>query len=98
MNVALIKMGSGEDVIAELVNNNERDVVIINNPIIMVPQGQGQVGFAPWSPFLSDEVNELSVRRSYVVYISEPKAEVVKNYNEIFSPIITPQSAGKIIT
>ena len=98
MNVALIKMGSGEDVIAELVNNDERDVVVIRNPIIMVPQGQGQVGFAPWSPFLSEDVKELSVRRSYTVYISEPKAEVIKNYQEIFSPIITPGNAGKIIT
>jgi hypothetical protein len=98
MKVALIKMQSGEDVIAELVNNDERDVVIINNPIVMVPQGNGQVGFAPWSPFLDDSVKELRIRRSYTVYISEPKAEVVKNYTEIFSPIITPGNAGKIIT
>lgn len=98
MNISLIKMQSGEDVVAELVNNDERDVVIIRNPIVMVPQGNGQVGFAPWSPFLSDDVKELSIRRSYTVYISEPKAEVVKNYQEIFSPIITSPNAGKIIT
>lgn len=96
MNVALIKMGSGEDVVAELVRE-EDDVLVINNPIVMVPQGQ-QVGFAPWSPFLADSVNELVIRRSYVVYVSEPKAEVAKNYTEIFSPIITPKGAGKIIT
>ena len=99
MNVALIKMGSGEDVVAELVNNDERDIVVIRNPIIMVPQGQGQVGFAPWSPFLSEDVTEISVRRSYTVYISEPKPEVIKNYQEIFSPIVLPNgSPGKIIT
>ena len=97
--INLIKMQSGEDVVAEIVNNDERDVIVIRNPIVMVPQGQGQVGFAPWSPFLSDDVKELSIRRSYTVYISEPKEEVVKNYNEIFSPIVLPNGTpGKIIT
>ena len=99
MSINLIKMQSGEDVVAEIVNNDERDVIVIRNPIVMVPQGNGQVGFAPWSPFLSDEVKELEIRRSYTVYISEPKAEVVKNYNEIFSPIVLPNGTpGKIIT
>ena len=99
MSINLIKMQSGEDVVAEVVNNDERDVIVIRNPIVMVPQGNGQVGFAPWSPFLSDEVKELEIRRSYTVYISEPKAEVVKNYNEIFSPIVLPNGTpGKIIT
>ena len=99
MSINLIKMQSGEDVVAEIVNNDERDVIVIRNPIVMVPQGQGQVGFAPWSPFLSDDVKELSIRRSYTVYISEPKEEVVKNYNEIFSPIVLPNGTpGKIIT
>ena len=99
MSINLIKMQSGEDVVAEIVNNDERDVIVIRNPIVMVPQGNGQVGFAPWSPFLSDEVKELEIRRSYTVYISEPKEEVVKNYNEIFSPIVLPNGTpGKIIT
>ena len=95
MNVKLIKMQSGEDVVAELLRE-EGDRLVISRPIIMVPQGQGQVGFAPWSPFLSEDVKELSIRESYTVYVSEPKSEVVKNYEEIFSPIIKPSS--KIIT
>ena len=95
MNIRLIKMNSGEDVVCDLIRE-EADTLVICNPIVMVPQGNGQVGFAPWSPFLSDSVKELSIRRSYTVYISEPKDEVCKNYEEIFSPIIKPSS--KIIT
>ncbi len=97
MNVKLIKMQSGEDVVADLLRE-EGDRLVISNPIVMVPQGQGQVGFAPWSPFLADEVKELSIRESYTVYISDPKEGVIANYKEIFSPIITPSNAGKIIT
>ena len=97
MNVKLIKMNTGEDVIVDLIRE-EGDRLVISNPVMMVPQGQGQVGFAPWSPFLSDDVKELSIRASYTVYVSDPKPAVVENYEQIFSSIITPSNAGKIIT
>ena len=97
MNVKLIKMMSGEDVICDLIRE-EGDRLIISNPVIMVPQGQGQVGFAPWSPFLDDDVKELAVRESYSVYITDPKPAVIENYKQIFSTIITPPASGKIIT
>jgi len=96
MNVKLIKMQSGEDVVCELIRE-EGDRLVICNPVVMVPQGQ-TVGFAPWSPFLHDDVKELAIRESYTVYVTEAKPAVVENYQQIFSKIITPQGAGKIIT
>ena len=98
MNVQLIKMQTGEDVVAELIRIEGRDNVVIRNPIIIVPQQGGQVGFAPWSPFMSEDVDELSVRASYVVYMTDAKEPVIENYKQIFSPIITPGGSGKIIT
>ena len=96
MNVKLIKMQSGEDVVCDLLRE-EGDRLVISRPVVMVPQGQ-QVGFAPWSPFLHEDVKELFIRESYTVYVSDPNPSVVENYEQIFSPIITPKSAGKIIT
>ena len=52
MNVKLIRMWSGEDVIADLIEEKEESVVFCN-PIMMVPAGNGQMGFAPWSPLLN---------------------------------------------
>ena len=98
MDVKLIKMLSGEDVVAELVEIKGRDSIVISNPIIMVPQQDGQVGMAPWSPFKDQNVKELEVSRNYVAYITEPISSLVENYKQIFSPIITPGGAGKIIT
>ena len=97
MNVKLIKMMSGEDVVADVIRE-EGDRLVLSNPVVMVPQGQGQVGFAPWSPFLSDDVKELSIRESYTVYVTEAKPAVVENYEQIFSSVIIPKGAGKIIT
>ena len=50
MTVKLIRMWSGEDVIADLVED-EGNYITIENPIVAVPSPQqGQIGFAPWSP------------------------------------------------
>ena len=90
MNVKLIKMWSGEDVIADLVKENDDSIVILN-PIVVVPSGQqGQVGLAPWSPLLKDKDTELEVTKRYVVYINEPQEEFIDNYKQMFSPIATP--------
>jgi len=90
MNVKLIKMWSGEDVIADLVKEND-DSIVIKNPIVIVPAGQqGQVGLAPWSPLLKGRDTELEVTRRYVVYINEPQEEFIDNYKDMFSPIATP--------
>lgn len=96
MNVKLIKMQSGEDVVCDLIRE-EGDRLVISNPVVMVPQGQ-QVGFAPWSPFLHDDVKELAIRESYTVYVADAKDPVVENYKQIFSSVILPKAAGKIIT
>ena len=89
MNVKLIKMWSGEDVIADLVKETD-DSIVIKNPIVAVPSGQGKIGFAPWSPLLKGKDTELEVTRGYVVYINEPQEEFVSNYRQMFTGIATP--------
>ena len=90
MNVKLIKMWTGEDVIADLIKETD-DTIVITNPIVVVPGGQqGQVGLAPWSPLLKGKDTELEVTKRYVVYINEPQEEFIDNYKQMFSPIATP--------
>lgn len=97
MNVKLIRMQSGEDVITDLISETAEELVI-SNPIVLVPGRDGTVGFAPWSPVISPDVKELRIRASYTVYVTEPNDDVVRNYKDIFSTIITPKNAGKIIS
>tara|TARA_Y100000814_G_scaffold79957_1_gene52385 strand:- start:148 stop:432 length:285 start_codon:yes stop_codon:yes gene_type:complete len=88
MNVKLIRMWSGEDVIANLVKEDSESI-IITDPIVAVPsQQEGQIGFAPWSPLL--EKDELEVVRRYIVYIANPQEEIVEQYNLMFGKISTP--------
>ena len=89
MNVKLIRMWSGEDVIADQVGDLT-DTIVIRNPIVAIPAGNGQMGFAPWSPLLKDKDIDLEVSKKYVVYISEPQEQIVDSYKDMFSVIKSP--------
>ena len=89
MNVKLIRMWSGEDVIADLIEEKEESVVFCN-PIVAVPTGNGQMGFAPWSPLLKEKGEQLEVTKKYIVYIADTQTEIVEQYEEMFSLIKSP--------
>jgi len=89
MKVKLIRMWSGEDVIADLIDDKD-ETIVIANPIVAVPAGNGQMGFAPWSPLLKGKNEELEVTKKYVVYIAEAQGQVVEQYEEMFSVIKAP--------
>jgi len=94
--IELIRFQSNEMVVAEVVSESE-GCLTLKNPITLVPTKDGAVSFVPWSP-LSEPDKELRVYTSSVVYYSVPNDELIKNYKEIFSPIIVAPSSGKIIT
>ena len=89
MNVKLIRMWSGEDVIADLIEEND-DFVVISNPIVAIPAGNGQMGFAPWSPLLKGKDEELEITKKYIVYITDTQDQIEEQYNQMFSVIQAP--------
>jgi hypothetical protein len=89
MNVKLIRMWSGEDVIADL-KDNLTEVIVISNPIVAIPTGSGQMGFAPWSPLLKEKNEEIEVSKKYVVYIADTQDQIVEQYEQMFSIIKSP--------
>ncbi len=88
MTVKLIRMWSGEDVIADIVEENT-DSVVITDPIVAVPsQQEGRIAFAPWSPLL--EKDKLEVTKKYIVYIGDPQAEIIEQFNQMFGKVSRP--------
>ena len=88
MTVKLIRMWSGEDVIADVTKENT-DSITITDPIVAVPsQQQGQIAFAPWSPLLQKDAIE--VTKKYLVYIGDPQPEIIEQFNSMFGKLSTP--------
>lgn len=89
MNVKLIRMSSGEDLITNVIEDAS-DFVIIENAIVGVPTGQGTLGFAPWSPMISKAQTQITVDKKFVVYIADADDGIVDQYTKMYSNIITP--------
>ena len=85
MNVKLIRITSGEDLICDLLNETD-DSITFNDAIVAVPAGNGQIGFAPWSPLLSKD------DKKFVMYVSEPQDQILTEYKSMFSKIIAPST------
>ena len=100
MNVKLLRLKSGEDVIADVTLVDTEDTIKLENPAILMPMGdpkggQMQMGFGPWAPF-SDQ-KEFEIPRDWLVFISTPGKDLLNQYNSMFgSGIVLPDmKSGK---
>ena len=88
MTVKLIRMWSGEDVIADLIKD-EASSITITDPIVAVQsQKQGQIAFAPWSPL--SQKGEIEITSKYIVYTTDPQPDIIEQYNSMFGKISKP--------
>ena len=89
IDVKLIRMISGEEIVAEVVDFSN-GILTVKNALVVIPQ-QGQVGFMPWATVIDPDRPEIALDMKHVIYAVEVASPVVKQYNEIFgSNIITP--------
>ena len=86
----LVRVSSGEDVMCNVIAI-EDDYITVQDPIVAVPAGEGQIGFAPWSPLLKEH-EELSIQMNHILYISFPNDNIKEQYEAIMggSNVITP--------
>ena len=96
MNIKVLRMWSGEDVVTDVLAEDD-DFLTITNPIVAVPTGGNQLGFAPWAPLLKGKDVELRIQKAYVVYVSEANESIENQYTEMFSVIATPPKSGLIL-
>ena len=64
MNVKVFRMSSGEDVVAEVLEDTE-DSLVVMNAIVAFNQGNGQLGFAPYAPLLKRTEKELKINKNW---------------------------------
>ena len=95
MNVKLLRLKSGEDIIADVTLVDTEDTIKIENPAVLMPMGQQQqggqmsMGFGPWAPFADQK--EFEIPRDWLVYMSTPNKDLLNQYNSVFgSGIVVP--------
>ena len=96
INVKLLRIVTGEEVIAELVSESDTTITV-KNGLVVLPT-QGGVGFAPWATVIDDNKPEITLSHNHVVYMAEVSEDVTKKYNELFgSKLVTPNKKKLIL-
>jgi hypothetical protein len=94
-NIQILKMITGEELLAEIVDRSEDSFITIKNPVRVVvmptktnPQTP-TVGFAPWAEF--SEEKTFTIHKAHVIVTMKPVQEFINQYNSMFSGILLPE-------
>ena len=96
IDVKLIRIVTGEEIIAEVLSETD-DTITVQNGLVVLPSAQG-VGFAPWATVISKDEPEITVKKTFIVYIAAVQDDVAQKYNEMFgSKLVTPSPKKLIV-
>ena len=104
-NVRVIRLQTGEDVIADIKDGPSHQTpdgseqISLTQAFVIIPM-QGKPGqpvqlmMTPYMPYSADD--EIVIEKDKVVTIVKPKDDILNSYEQNTSSILTPQSKGLI--
>ena len=86
--IKLLRLTSGEEIIAEI-SHELNNTIMVYDAIIMIPAGQGKIGFMPWMPYTRAK-NGLELRKEDIMFIIDPIDSLIDQFKQARSGIVTP--------
>jgi hypothetical protein len=86
-NVKIIRMQTGEDIMASMIGEEESETVLLADPMRLIfrrmPTGQTILMMMPWLPVELIKDNNALVYNSDIITIVEPKESMVEYYDNL---------------
>jgi hypothetical protein len=86
-NIKIVRLQSGEDIIANYFSDEEKGTVLLDNPMHIIfkrlPTGKSVMMMMPWLPIELIEDNNALIYDSDILTIIDPKKELVSYYNTV---------------
>jgi hypothetical protein len=96
-NVQILRLTSGEELIGRVDFHDEEGYYAISKAYILIPMGQGQIGFAPYMPYTRAE-DGFTISEEHVMFMIRPMSEMETQYTSAVSGLVTaPAGANKIL-
>ena len=88
-NVMIVKLVTGEEVIADVTNSIDGKNILIENPLLVVlqPREDGRGFGVMLVPFAMGAEGRLSISVDKIIFVSSPKKELLEQYRKVFSKI-----------
>lgn len=88
-SLKIVRMLSGEDVLAK-VEQNDSDYVSLDEAVVIIPTQNQSVQFVPYAPFVKQN-QQILVKQSMVVYVADPAEDFVDHHRQMFSGLVVPK-------
>jgi hypothetical protein len=101
-NVKIIRMQTGEDIMASMIGEEESETVLLADPMRLIfrrmPTGQTILMMMPWLPMELIKDNNALVYNSDIITIIDPKESMVQYYDNLVAKTLIEmeQSEGMI--
>jgi len=86
-NVKIIRMQTGEDIMASMVGEEEEETVLLEDPMRLIfrrmPTGQTVMMMMPWLPVELIKDNNALIYNSDIVTIIDPKESMIEYYENL---------------
>lgn len=91
--IKLVRLSSGEEIIANV--ETYEDHVKLYDGIVMIPAGEGKIGFMPWMPY-TNAADGVTINHKWILFTIDPVQDMIDQFKQATSPIDLSQSKGII--
>ena len=87
LNVKIVRLVTGEDVLADFIEDSSDGTVLLSNPMSLIfkrmSSGQNAMHISPWLPIELIEENIAQIHCADILTVVNPKNELIDHYNTI---------------
>lgn len=85
--IQLLRLTSGEEVIGKVTDTE--DGWYIEDAIVMIPAGEGKLGFMPWMPYTKAK-DGVEIPKKHVMFVVEPIDDLKDQHRQATSGLVVP--------
>jgi len=95
MSVKNVRLSNGEQLIVDLIDETD-EYLLVCDALIAAPQGNDQLGFAPFCPLGGPGNMKEKILKQHVLYVTKLLPQLEQQYCDTFGKVSAPSK--KIIT
>ena len=88
-NIKIVRLQSGEDIIANYMEDEENDTVLLDKPMHIIltrlPNGRSVMMMMPWLPVEIIKDNEAILYMSDILSVFEPREDLIEHYDNVLN-------------
>jgi hypothetical protein len=89
-DIKIVRISTGEELLCT-VDSSSKERLKLTDVAILIPTQSNSLGLAPFMAY-SDAKDGMEIPRSYVMFVVDPVEDLKKQYQTMFSKIITNDS------